>query len=96
MKRKGNGLSLAAVIILSAAMALLPACGSRSGGETGSKIAGSEPAGSLSGSVLPGSGAGSANSSGAAATESGNSSSDQKLLVTLIPHNQERGEDSSN
>ena len=95
MKRKGNGLSLAAVIILSAAMALLPACGSRSGGETGSKIAGSEPAGSLSGSVLPGSGAGSANSSGAAATESGNSSSDQKLLVTLIPHNQERGEDNS-
>ena len=95
MRRKGNGLSLAAVIMLSAAMALLPACGSRSGGETGSKIAGSEPAGSLSGSVLPGSGAGSANSSGAAATESGNSSSDQKLLVTLIPHNQERGEDNS-
>ena len=92
MRRKGRGLALAAVMVLSAAVALLPACGGRSGGEeTGSGATSSEDAGS----VVPGSGSGGANSSGTAVTESGDLSSDQKLSVTLIPHNQERGEDNS-
>lgn len=92
MRRKGRGLALAAVMVLSAAVVLLPACGGRSGGEeTGSGATSSEDAGS----VVPGSGPGGANSSGTAVTESGDLSSDQKLSVTLIPHNQERGEDNS-
>jgi hypothetical protein len=92
MRRKGRGLSLAAVIMLSAAMTLLPACGSRSGGEkTGSEVTRSEG----TGSVTPGSGTSGVSSSAAAVTESGDSSSNQKLSVTLIPHNQERGEDNS-